>query len=130
MGLLGLTVLVVVGREDVAQNAGSDDGGHHQQTVEDDLGSRHGFGHGSRTGLGIVAGIGLKKRCGGRQVLEINHLVSVCVHQTLQEQQNVGQGVVDGEDDHGGDDLLEDGSEHIEDVSNEPDDDEGERQSF
>lgn len=47
----------------------------------------------------------------------------------LAEQHHVGDGVVDGEDEHGGQDALEDGAEDVKDVAEEPDDDELEREA-
>lgn len=49
------------------------------------------------------------------------------VVETLTQQDDVGQGVVDGQDDHGGEDALEDGAKDVEDVAGQPDDDEDDR---
>ena len=42
----------------------------------------------------------------------------------MRQQHRVGKGVVDGQDGHGGENALEDGTEDVADVAGEPDDDE------
>ena len=42
----------------------------------------------------------------------------------LENQNNVGQGVVDGQYDHGGQNTLKDGAQDVEDIADKPDDDE------
>lgn len=51
------------------------------------------------------------------------------VVEALSEEDYVGDGVVDGQDDHGGQDALQDCAEDVEDIAGEPDDDELEGQS-
>ncbi|KAI4141491.1 MAG: hypothetical protein LQ340_007632 [Diploschistes diacapsis] len=52
------------------------------------------------------------------------------VVEALGEEDRVGKRVVDGQDDHSGEDALEDGAEDIEDVAGQPDHDEKDGEAF
>lgn len=51
------------------------------------------------------------------------------VVEALPQQHEVGNGVVDGEDEHRRQDALEDGAEDVEDIAQQPDDDELDREA-
>ena len=54
-----------------------------------------------------------------------HHLVLQCealVVEALRQQHDIGDSIVDGQYDHSGEDILEDGAEDIKDVADEPDD--------
>lgn len=48
--------------------------------------------------------------------------------EALAEENNVGERIVNGKNDHGGEDALKDSAKDVEDISEEPDDDELDRQ--
>ena len=48
----------------------------------------------------------------------------------MAKQHDICEGVVDGEDSHGGKDALQDGTEDVEDIAEEPDDDEKKGQAI
>lgn len=52
------------------------------------------------------------------------------VVEALHHQDDVGNGVVDGEDDHGGQHALQHGAQDVEDIAQQPHDDELDRQAF
>lgn len=69
----------------------------------------------------------------GTAVVVVGDMVSqgeAAIVEDLAQKHNVGESVVDGENDHGGQNALQDGAEDVEDISSEPDDDEDDRQSF
>ncbi|KAH3670442.1 hypothetical protein OGAPHI_000957 [Ogataea philodendri] len=45
---------------------------------------------------------------------------AVSVHQTLPKQHHIGQGVVDGQNDHRGQDSLQNGAHHVEQIAKQP----------
>ena len=52
------------------------------------------------------------------------------VVKALRQEHDIGDGVVDGEDDHCRQDILQNGAENVEDVAEEPDDNEVQRQAI
>lgn len=50
--------------------------------------------------------------------------------ENLKDENDVGKGVVDSEDDHGGQDPLQDAADDVEDVARQPDDDEGDGEAL